>query len=143
MKKLSVLALAAVALAACDAQTPTPEDYQTINTEIQNATAPDQAISIVALGSNGDYVIALPANETITNIAAKKKTAKFLSIDNPAQYVAEGQCLLNIIPVNTMQMLGTPENTCNFRLFCGTADDINNSEFYAVELCSEPAGTSK
>ena len=36
MKKLSLLALAAVTLVACGDSKPTPEDYTTIETEIQN-----------------------------------------------------------------------------------------------------------
>ena len=137
MKKLSALALATIALTACGDNAPTPADFATIETEIQNSATADTPISIVALGANGDYVIALPANETVTAIAAKKKSVAFLSVENPAQYVTEGKCLLNIIPQNTMMAMNTPENKCNFRLFCGTSDDINNNEFYAVELCSE------
>ena len=137
MKKLSLLAIAAVALVACGEQKPTPADFATIETEINNAASADQPIAIVALGAAGDYVISLPANEAVLAVAAKEKSATFLSIENPAQYIAEGTCLLNIIPDNTMAAMNTPENKCNFRLFCGTAEDITNNEFYAVELCSE------
>ena len=136
MKKLSLLAIAAVALVACGEQKPTPADFATIETEINNAASADQPIAIVALGAAGDYVISLPANEAVLAVAAKEKSATFLSIENPAQYIAEGTCLLNIIPDNTMAAMNTPENKCNFRLFCGTAEDMN-AEFYAVELCSE------
>jgi hypothetical protein len=136
MKKLSLLAIAAVALVACGEQKPTPADFATIETEINNAASADQPIAIVALGAAGDYVISLPANEAVLAVAAKEKSAAFLSIENPAQYIAEGTCLLNIIPDNTMAAMNTPENKCNFRLFCGTAEDMAG-EAYAVELCSE------
>lgn len=136
MKKLSLLAIAAVALVACGEQKPTPADFATIETEINNAASADQPIAIVALGAAGDYVISLPANETVLAVAAKEKSATFLSIENPAQYIAEGTCLLNIIPDNTMAAMNKPENKCNFRLFCGTAEDMA-SEAYAVELCAE------
>ncbi len=136
MKKLSLLALTAVALAACGDNLATPEDYVTINTEIQKSSSNDAPISIVALGQGGDYIVSLPATDALTKIASKKKTVTFLSIDNPAQYAAEGTCLLNIIPDNTMASMNTPENKCNFRLFCGTAADME-TEFYAVEVCSE------
>ena len=136
MQKLSLLALTAVALVACGDNAPTPADFTAIETEIQNNTTADTPISIVALGQGGDYIISLPATDTVQEIAAKKKTVKFLSVENPAQYITESNCLLNIIPDNTMAAMNTPENKCNFRLFCGTAEDMN-AEFYAVELCSE------
>ena len=136
MKKLSLLALTAVALVACGDNKPTPADFAAIETEIQNSATNAEPISIVALGTNGDYVVALPASETLTAIAAKEKTVTFLSIENPAQYVTEGTCLLNIIPQNTMAAMNTPENKCNFRLFCGTAEEMGG-ETYAVEGCSE------
>lgn len=137
MKKLSLLAIAAVALAACGDQKPTPADFATIEAEINNTTSSEQPISIVALGAAGDYIISLPANEAVLAVAAKEKSATFLSVETPEQYITEGTCLLNIIPDNTMAAMNTPENKCNFRLFCGTAEDITNNEFYAVELCSE------
>ena len=137
MKKLSLLAIAAVALAACGDQKPTPADFATIETEINNTTSSEQPISIVALGAAGDYIISLPANEAVLAVAAKEKSVTFLSVETPEQYITEDTCLLNIIPDNTMAAMNTPENKCNFRLFCGTAEDINNNEFYAVELCSE------
>lgn len=137
MKKLSILAAVAVALAACSSEeAPTPEDFVTMETELQNITSTGQVLSVAAIGPAGDYIIPIAQNETILNIASKKKTAAFLSVENPAQYVVEGQCLLNIIPNNTMDEMGMPENKCNFRLFCGTAADMESGT-YAVELCSE------
>ena len=132
MKKSSLLALTAVALVACGENKPTPADYTTVESEITKVTN----LSILALGVGGDYIVALPESDALTEIASKAKTVKFLSVADPQNYLTEGNCLLNIIPANTMAAMNTPENTCNFRLFCGTADDITNNEFYAVELCS-------
>lgn len=139
MKKLTAFAAVALALGACsnENQTPTPADFATIETEIQNSVSQGVGATIVAIGTSGDYAIAIPATDVVKEIAAKKKTAKFLSVENVDQYVLADKCLLNIIPQNVMEQLGTPENKCNFRLFCGTADDVANNEFYAVELCSE------
>ena len=139
MKKLTAFAAVALALGACsnENQTPTPADFATIETEIQNSVSQGVGATIVAIGTSGDYAIAISATDVVKEIAAKKKTVNFLSVENVDQYVLTDKCLLNIIPQNVMEQLGTPENKCNFRLFCGTADDVANNEFYAVELCSE------
>ena len=139
MKKLSIFALVAAALTACsnEPETPTPADFATIESEIQTSAQQGVGTTMIAIGQNGDYVIPIVATDTVKEIEKKKKTAAFMSIQNPEQYIADGQCMLNIIPQNTMAQMGTPENKCNFRLFCGTAEDITNNQFYAVELCSE------
>ena len=138
MKKLSLLALVAVSLAACGGDDmPTPADFQTIETEIQTSMSQGIGTTIIALGQNGDYIIPIVATDAVKNIGAKAKTVTFLSAEIPTDSITDGQCMLNIIPQNTMQQMGTPENKCNFRLFCGTAADIATNEFYAVELCSE------
>lgn len=139
MKKLTAFAAVALALGACsnENQTPTPADFATIETEIQNSVSQGVGATIVAIGTSRDYAIAIPATDVVKEIAAKKKTVNFLSVENVDQYVLTDKCLLNIIPQNVMEQLGTPENKCNFRLFCGTAADVANNEFYAVELCSE------
>lgn len=136
MKKLSILALVAIALSACGESKPTPEDFKAVEAELQNIAENGGVLAISAIGTAGDYIIPIPETETIAAIAAKKKTVTFLSVENPAEHVAEGQCMLNIIPTNTMQAMNMPENKCNFRLFCGSAEDLAE-EVYAVELCSE------
>ncbi len=139
MKKLSLFALTAAVLAACDT-TPTgttPADFDAIETEIQNVTISSGQLTMLSLGPQGDYIISLPATDALLKIASNAKNVAFLSVSDAAKYAADDICLLNIIPDNTMQMMGTPENKCNFRLFCGTADDINNNQLYAVEVCSE------
>lgn len=133
MKKLSLLALAAVTLVACGENKPTPEDFSAIEQEIQ---ANPDVVSIVTLGPAGDYVVTVNASETILKIADMKKTVTFLSAENPSAFIEEGKCLLNIIPAKTMEDMNMPENKCNFRLFCGTVEDAA-AEVYAVEVCSE------
>lgn len=139
MKKLSIFALVAATLAACSSENaaPTPEDFAKIESEIQASAQQGVGTTIVAIGPNGDYVIPIVASDTVKEIAAKKKTVAFFSAVIPTESITDGQCMLNIIPQPTMEQMGTPENTCNFRLFCGTAEDIANNEFYAVELCSK------
>lgn len=136
MKQLSLFALMAISLAACGDNQPTPEDFNAIEKEIQTLSNNGAAVSVVAVGPVGDYVLSLPATEVLTKIASKNATVTFLSVENPTQYAADDVCLLNIIPENTMASMNTPENKCNFRLFCGNAENIN-AEAYAVEVCSE------
>lgn len=135
MKKISLLALTAITLVACGDNKPTPEDFQTIEQEAKNASG-ETALTILSLGAAGDYIVQLPATDALVAIAKKDKSVTFLSVDNPSQYISDGTCLLNIIPKRTMENMNMPENTCNFRLFCGNADDMN-AEVYAVEVCSE------
>lgn len=137
MKKLSLLALVAAALVACgENNKPTPEDFKTVEAEIQAVNTAETPLTIISIGAAGDYVIAIPATDALKAVAAKEKTVTFLSVENPQQLVKEGQCLINIIPQKTMMEMNTPENKCNFRIFCGNADDMN-AEAYAVEVCSE------
>ena len=87
MKKLSLLALAAVTLVACGENKPTPEDFSAIEQEIQ---ANPDVVSIVTLGPAGDYVVTVNASETILKIADMKKTVTFLSAENPSAFIEEG-----------------------------------------------------
>ncbi len=138
MKKVLSLAvlLAVPLLAGCGPEKATPEDYAILQTQIQTAIQ-KQPLSAVGIGNQGDYIVKLEKTEELIKIANKKKTAKFLSTENPAQYVEEGYCLLNIIPVPTMKAISSEENTCYMRLFCGTAEDMNTDKMYAVELCEK------
>ncbi len=134
MKKIISLAimLSIPVLSGCGSDKPTPEDY----VSIQNETKKDN-LTVVGIGVGGDYIIKLEKNDVLTKIANKEKTVKFLSVENPKQYIEEGYCLLNIIPNTTMQAMSMPENKCNFRLFCGSAEEMNYDEMYAVEICEE------
>lgn len=138
MKKLSLLALTAVALVACgdNNKKTTPEDFKTIENELQVIATNGEPLTIVSLGTAGDYLLQIPKTEAIENIAGKEKTAKILSAEVNADLIKDGYCLLNIIPKKTMEEMNMAGNTCNFRLFCGNIDDTNE-EFYAVEVCSE------
>ncbi len=91
---------------------------------------------ILAEGVQGDFLIQLSATPELIEIYSKQKTVKFLSVENPMQYITDGYCLINIIPYNTMIAMGTPDNRCSYRLFCGGASDMDN-DVYAVELCGE------
>lgn len=133
MKKSLLIAslIAAVSLTACDkADKPTIEDYKTV----EIAASANESV-IAGIGGQGDYVMRLKETPELLEIAQKQKTTTFLSVTEPATYLEEGYCLLNIIPEVVMTSIN-PESTCFFRLFCGTAEDItNNPEAYAVELC--------
>lgn len=133
MKKLSLIALTAAVLTACGENKPTPEDFVTIETELQSSA---DILAVLSIGPAGDYIVPVNASDAILEIANKDKSVTFLSAENPAPYIKEGQCLLNIIPQRTMEMMNMPENKCNFRLFCGNAEEAGN-EVYAVEVCSE------
>ena len=136
MKKISLLVLAAATITACSDNKPTPEDFVTIENEIQAIAANGTPLTIVSLGANGDYVLQIPKTDAIAEIAAKEKTAKFLSAEIREDIVKDGYCLLNIIPERAMEAMGTPEGKCNFRLFCGSLEDTS-AEAYAVSVCSE------
>lgn len=136
MKKLSIIAMAAVALAACSENKPTPEDYKTVEAEIQTASTGESPLVVVSLGTAGDYVLQLPKTEALQKIAQKDKTVKFLSAEINPEQVSDEYCLLNIIPQVAMEQMGEENDTCNMALFCGTADDLASGEVYAVELCS-------
>lgn len=133
MKKiLFITTLIALPLfTACEKeQTPTKEDYAILQNAVQVADT-----TIITIGDQGDFLIKLQKTDEIQAIYNKQKTAKFLSISDPKQYIEEGYCLLNVIPVNTMEQIGTPDNTCHYRLYCGNAKNMNYDNLYAVELC--------
>lgn len=129
MKKVLFL-LPVLILTACDNQL---SQNKTIQNELKRCG--DECGQIIANGELGDFLIKLPETAALRNIANSNKNAKFLSIKDPKQYSMSGYCLLNIIPLKAMEKLGTPENTCNYRLYCGAPENMNYDEFYAVEIC--------
>lgn len=131
-KLIAMTLLGLTTLSACDsAQKPTPEDFAAV----EDSLTGNDNLLISALGDQGDYILKIQGTPELLEIAKKQKSTKFLSVTEPATYVEEGYCLLNIIPEIVMSSID-PENTCFFRLFCGTAEDIaNNPETYAIELC--------
>ncbi|MDR0726576.1 MAG: hypothetical protein LBF37_00770 [Rickettsiales bacterium] len=139
--KTICLALALPALlCGCDksvAGTATSEDYAVVQAEIKKNDNAGLNNPIIATGERGYFLIKIAATDKIKAIGDKKKTAMFLSVEQPWEYLAygEGYCLVNIIPYNTMKAMGAEHSTCHYRLFCGAASEVNYDEMYAVELC--------
>lgn len=96
----------------------------------------DENSIIISEGTRGDFLNYIDETPEILQIYNnKEKTAKFLSVENPAQYIKPGKCLLNTIGYNTMQEMAgdDEEGNCSWRLFCGA--EIKGDGLYAVELC--------
>lgn len=134
MKKIIILSLA-LPLVACDSAPKstgpaTPADFEVVMNEIQKADRP-----ILAGGEQGDFLIKLEKTDALKDVASRDKTAKFLSIDDPKQYIEDDFCLLNIVPKGAMEKMGNPDSACYYRLFCG--EKIKGDGFYAVELCEK------
>jgi len=109
-------------------------DFIVIQRSMQNCG--EDCGKVIANGEMGDFLIQLPETEELRKIANKQKTAKFLSTKNPNQYAKAGYCLVNIIPYNTMEKMNMPDNTCNYRIYCGAPEFMDYDEFYAVEACN-------
>ena len=109
---------------------PTPQDYAVLHESIGES-------AVITTGKNGDFLVKIKATPELISIANKEKTARFLSTENPKQYIEEGYVLINVIPFNTMEKLGWTNHSCSYRLFYGTAEDMNYDGMYAVELCAE------
>ena len=90
----------------------------------------------IATGEMGDFLVSVPETEELRKIANGQKNAKFLSVFNPNSYAKPGYCLINIIPYSTREQMGTPDNDCNYRIYCGAPEHMNYDEFYAVEVCN-------
>lgn len=94
--------------------------------------------AIISRGERGDFLEYIDETPEILQIYNnKEKTATFLSVENPAQYIKPGKCLVNTIGyVILLEMAGDNEvSNCAWRLFCGT--EMNYDGFYAVELCGK------
>lgn len=104
-----------------------------INIERQNW---DENAIIINEGVRGDFLTYVDETPEILEIYNnKEKTAMFLSIENPEQYIKPGKCLVNTIGHDILkEMAGDGEvSDCSWRLFCGS--EIDYDSFYAVELC--------
>ena len=95
----------------------------------------DECRPVLATGEMGDFLIQLPETEELRKIANGQKNAKFLSVFNPNQYTKAGYCLVNVVPYNTMKQMGTLDDYCHYRIYCGAPEFMNYDEFYAVEVC--------
>ena len=108
-------------------------DFKTIEKAIENCG--DKCEKVLATGEMGDYLIKVPETKELHEIANKQKNTKFLSVFNPNSYTQTGYCLVNILPLNTIQKLHMPNNYCHYRIYCGAPEYVNYDEFYAVEVC--------
>ncbi|MCL2369086.1 MAG: hypothetical protein FWC83_00220 [Alphaproteobacteria bacterium] len=101
-----------------------------IYTEMTRDGAPKDPV--IAEGTMGDLLVRLPQTERLKRIASAAPSARFVSINNPEQYIIPGYCLLNAIPFPT---ISDNNVRCLYRLFCGNASDMHG--YYAVELCGD------
>ena len=91
---------------------------------------------IINEGEKGDFLNYITESPEILEIYNRnEKTETFLSIQNPAQYIKPGKCLLNIIGRDILKEIGftSKKQDCSWRLFCGS--EMNYNVSYAVELC--------
>ena len=117
MKKILFAITLLLPLTACDNQptpkpTSTKEDFLHVRQTIKDAKS-----TVIAKGTEGDFLIHLDATPELLKIAENTKTARFLSIKKPEQYITSDKCLVNIIPYATKKKLGFENNKCNYRLF--------------------------
>lgn len=134
MQKIALAVLLTLPLAACDnnSQTATPQDFEIV----QNEMSANPPTEIIAVGHAGDFTVYLPATNALKRVAKKEKNSKFKSAELNANHNKKGFCIVDIIPQKVMEDEGTPENTCYYRVFCGTAD-TNMDELYSVEVCKD------
>lgn len=125
MKKLLFL-LPVALLIACDKT----DYYEVVKTELTSASP-----QIISSGTMGDFLVKVPETPALKKVASKSKNSKFLSINNPNSFAEKGYCLINIIPLLAWQKVGTPDNTCNYRIYCGAPESMNYDKYYSVEIC--------
>ena len=95
-----------------------------------------EEIMVISDGERGDFLTYINATPEMLEIYNRKeKTAKFLSIENPAQYIKPGKCLLDTIGYDILEEMGATGKAleCSWRLFCGS--ELNEDVPYAIELC--------
>ena len=112
-----------------------PEGDADFVTFIHQYDDPGNDRSVIANGAHGDTLTYMDETEEMLEIYNRKeKVAKFLSVENPAQYIQPGKCLVNIIHyVETGNVVEDEKPHCLWRLFCG--GDMNYDANYAVEIC--------
>lgn len=92
--------------------------------------------TVIVMGGQGDFLTYIDESEELLEMYNnREKTAMFLSVENPAQYVQSGKCLVNTIPYNTIQEQNLTLGDCYLRLFCGS--ELPSEGNYAVELCGK------
>ena len=141
MKKyilFSLLAVVSVSAFAEEFTTHPKGDADFITFVNQQRQNRDENAVIISEGTRGDFLNYIDETPEILQIYNnKEKTAMFLSVENPAQYIKPGKCLVNTIGYDILkEMAGDNEaSNCSWRLFCGT--EMNYDGFYAVELCGD------
>ena len=130
MKK-TLFILPLLALTACDKSNASNIDI------IHNAmdACGDECAIVLTVGERGDFLIRIPESDALREIASGEKNSKFLSTEQPKNFAQTGFCLVNVIPYNTFKEMGTPDNNCHYRIYCGAPEHMNYDEYYAVEVC--------
>ena len=106
-----------------------------INQQRQNL---EENSIVVSEGERGDFLYYIDETPEILQIYNdREKTAMFLSVENPAQYIKPGKCLVNTIGYDILKEMAVDDefSDCSWRLFCGT--EMNYDGFYAIELCGK------
>jgi hypothetical protein len=126
-------------LCACDkpskTESETAQDFAVVLAEIEKNDRVGNGNMVIAQGELGDFIIRLAETDQLLAIMQKDKNAMFLSIETPQKYISDGYCLVNVVPLSTLEAIGTPDSGCNYRLFCGSESDMKYDEMYAIELC--------
>jgi len=121
MKKFGVMAVAAVALAACG-------DSNTIDVLGQKCTK-------IATGDKGDVVVKCPVNEDLTALRSVAADSMFLSAQVNFEEVAADKenVYVNVIPAGTLEGKGTCYRVVvNEPVFDG-------EKMYTMQVCEEAA----
>lgn len=93
---------------------------------------------IISFGEMGDFLTYVNETPEILQVYnSKEKDSMFWSVENPAQYIQPGKCLVNTIGYDALEKLGATgdELFCSWRLFCGS--NISYDQPYAVTLCGK------
>jgi len=92
--------------------------------------------TVIVTGGQGDFLTYIDESEELLEMYNnREKTAMFLSVENPSQYIQSGKCLVNTIPYNTIQEQNLTLGDCYLRLFCGS--ELPSEGNYAIELCGK------
>ena len=92
--------------------------------------------TVIVTGGQGDFLTYIDESEELLEMYNnREKTAMFLSVENPSQYIQSGKCLVNTIPYNTIREQNLTLGDCYLRLFCGS--ELPSEGNYAIELCGK------
>ncbi|MBO7642893.1 MAG: hypothetical protein J6S74_02035 [Alphaproteobacteria bacterium] len=92
--------------------------------------------NVIVTGERGDFLTYINESEELLEMYNnREKTAMFLSIEDPVQYIQPGKCMVNTIPYSTRQEQDLTLGDCYLRLFCGA--ELPGEGNYAIELCGK------